>query len=56
MWRCVAAFFVFVCLSAIYMCARAQSELNAKLFYTELGERAVANGITVNIVSIIGAE
>lgn len=31
-------------------------EVNAKLFYTELGERARLHGLTVNIISLIGAE
>lgn len=31
-------------------------ETNSVLFYTELGERANLNGVTVNIISLIGAE
>jgi hypothetical protein len=31
-------------------------EVNAKLFYTELGEHARLHGLTVNIISLIGAE
>lgn len=33
-----------------------QDEINAKLLYTELGERANLNGVTVSIISLIGAE